>query len=80
MTFRWSKCKLNYGCMQFDPKMYRQTSSVFIRSSLASDLANGFDFRPGFECLLHMVNEYEQYGPSRYLFHSIHQFAVSTKR
>ena len=66
--FRWLKCVLNEGCVQFGPHMYRQTSGVFMGTSPAPELANDFAFWHEFEFLTHMVNEHKQYGPGRYPF------------
>ena len=62
--------------------MYRQTSSgVFMgTSSPAPEPANNFGFWHDYEFLSHMVNEYKQSGPSRYLFQFINEFAIRTKR
>ena len=78
--FRWLKCVLNEGCVQFGPHMYRQTSGVFMGTSQAPELANDFAFSHEYEFLTHKVNEHIQYGPGRYLFDFISQHTGSTKR
>ncbi|CAN0173407.1 unnamed protein product, partial [Ascophyllum nodosum] len=78
--FRWLKCVLNEGCVQFGPYMYRQTSGVFMGTSPAPELANDFAFWHEYGFLTHMVNDYKQYGPGRYPFEFISQYAGSTKR
>ena len=78
--FRWLKCVLNEGCVQFGPHMYRQTSGVFMGTSPAPGLANGFAFWHEYEFLTRMVNEHKQYGLGRYPFEFIAQYAGSTKR
>ena len=79
--FRWLKCVLNEGCVQCGPHMYRQTSGVFMGTSPAPELANDFAFwHEEYGFLTHMVNEYKQYGPGRYPFEFISQYAGSTKR
>ena len=57
--FRWLKCVLNEGCVQFGPHMYRQTSGVFMGTSPAPELANDFAFWHEYEFLTHVVNEHE---------------------
>ena len=54
--FRWLKCVLNEGCVQFGPYMYRQTCGVFMGTSPAPELANDFAFCHEFEFLIHVVN------------------------
>ena len=66
--------------MQFGPHMYRQPSGVFMGTFPAPELANNFAFWHEYEFLLHVVNEYKQIGPIRYLFQFINQFATRTKR
>ena len=78
--FTWLKYVINEGCIQFGPHMYRQTSRVFMGTSPAPELANGFAFWHEFEFLTHMVNEHKQYGPGRYPFDFISQYTGSTKR
>ena len=78
--FRWLKCVLNEGCVQFGPHMYRQTSGVVMGTSPAPELGNDFAFWHEYEFLTHMVNEHKQYGPGRYPFELISQYAGSTKR
>ena len=48
--------------------------------SPAPELANDFAFWHEYGFLTHMVNEYKQYGPGRYPFEFISQYAGSTKR
>ena len=78
--FRWLKCVLNEGCVQFGPHMYRQTSGVFMGTSPAPELASDFRFWHEYEFLSHMVQKHKQYGPGRYPFEFITQYAGSTKR
>ena len=49
-------------------------------TSPAPELANDFAFWHEYGFLTHMVNEYKQYGPGRYPFEFISQYAGSTKR
>ena len=42
--FRWLKCVLNEGFVQFGPHMYRQTFGVFVCTSQPPELANDFAF------------------------------------
>ena len=42
--FRWLKCVLDEGCVQFGPHMYRQTSGVLMGTSPVPELANEFAF------------------------------------
>ena len=73
--------RVNEGCVQFGPYMYRQTSGVFMGTSPAPEQANDFAFWHEYELFLtHMVNEYKQYGPGRYPFEFISQYAGSTKQ
>ena len=48
--------------------------------SPAPELANDFAFWHEYGFLTYMVNEYKQYGPGRYPFEFISQYAGSTKR
>ena len=59
--------------------MYRQTFGVFMGTSPAPELANDFAFWHEYEFLTHMVNEHKQYGPGRYPFDFISQYAGTTK-
>ena len=77
---RWLKCVLNEGCVQFGPHIHRQTSVAFMSTSPAPELANDFRFWHEYEFLSHMVQEHKQYGPGRYPFEFITQYAGSTKR
>ena len=47
-------------------------------TSPAPELANDFAFWHEYGFLTHMVNEYKQYGPGRYPFELISQYAGST--
>ena len=42
--FRWLKCVLNQGFVQFGPHIYRQTSGVFMGTFPAPELTNDFAF------------------------------------
>ena len=57
--FQWLKFVLDEGFVQFGPRMFRQTSGVFMGTSPAPELANNFGFWHEFEFLSHMVNEYQ---------------------
>ena len=57
--FRWLNSVLNEGSVQFGPRMYCQTSGVFMSTSPAPELANDFAFWREYEFLSRMVQEHK---------------------
>ena len=82
--FKWIEFVLGEGYVQFGPKMFRQSSGIFMGSSFAPDLANYFGFMHEYPFYLEMIEEFSaaRVGnrPSLYPFAFIEQFGTMTKR